>query len=250
MTPDRGGTPVSPSRWSQFAAMGTTAHVCVVGLPEGAAAEAASAAQAVVCEVEAALSRFRADSDVGRLNAFPGEWLPVGPHLAAVAEASARYRRLTGGAFDTITGPEPGTGVLGVGEVGAGRDERLGLRRRGEVWEARLAPGCAVDYGAIAKGYAADLARDAADAHGVLVSLGTSSISMTGTPPERDAWRVAIGSPWEELAETLGYLETPRASFSLSGVRGHRLGRPVRPGHVRDPRTGDPARPTPAPSPS
>ena len=43
MTPDRGGSPVSPSRWSQFAAMGTTAHVCVVGLPEGAAAEAASA---------------------------------------------------------------------------------------------------------------------------------------------------------------------------------------------------------------
>ena len=96
---------MTSARWSQFAAMGTTAHVCVVGLPDGAAAEAASAVQAVVLEVEAALSRFRADSDVGRLNAFPGEWLPVGPHLAAVAEVSARYRARTGGAFDTITGP-------------------------------------------------------------------------------------------------------------------------------------------------
>ena len=244
MTPDRGGSPVSPSRWSQFAAMGTTAHVCVVGLPEGAAAEAASAAQTVVCEVEAVLSRFRADSDVGRLNAFPGEWLPVGRHLVAVAQAAARYRTLTRGAFDAITGGAP----PGVGEEseqggsGAGRDERLALRRVGEAWQARLAPGCAVDYGAIAKGYAADLARDAVRAPGVLVSLGTSSIAMAGTPPERDAWRVAIGSPWAEVADSLGYLEATQGSFSLSGVRGHRLGRPVRPGHVRDPRTGDPAR--------
>ncbi len=219
---------MTSARWSQFAAMGTTAHVCVVGLPDGAAAEAASAVQAVVLEVEAALSRFRADSDVGRLNAFPGEWLPVGPHLAAVAEVSARYRALTGGAFDTITGP--------------GGEDRLALRGRGEAWEARLAPGCRVDYGAIAKGYAADLARDAARALGALVSLGTSSITMTGTPPERDAWRVAIGSPWAEVTESLGYLEVERGSFSLSGMRGHRLGQPVRPGHVRDPRTGQPAR--------
>jgi thiamine biosynthesis lipoprotein len=232
------------ARWSQFAAMGTMAHVCVVGLPEGAAAEAASAAQTVVCEVEAALSRFRADSDVGRLNAFPGEWLPVGRHLVAVAQAAARYRTLTRGAFDAITGGVPPD----VGEEseqggsGAGCDERLALRRVGEAWEARLAPGCAVDYGAIAKGYAADLARDAVRAPGVLVSLGTSSIAMAGTPPERDVWRVAIGSPWAEVADSLGYLEATQGSFSLSGVRGHRLGQPVRPGHVRDPRTGDPAR--------
>lgn len=205
--------------------MGTTAHLCLVDPADGSAG-AAGSLHALVAEVDAALSRFRPAGDVGRLNAAAGTWQPVGAHLVAVAEAAERYRSLTGGVFDTITGPGP--------------EPRLRVRPTdsGE-WEARIGPGCSLDFGAIAKGYVADLVRDRATASGVLVSLGTSSISVTGQPPERERWRIAVGSPWRVLPGTLGYLEVDRGSFSMSGLRGQRLhpGQVIV-GHLRDPGTG------------
>lgn len=217
--------------WSASAAMGTTVHICLISPTETGLAAAGHEA---VAEVDAALSRFLPDSDASRLNASPQRWIPVGPHLAPVAEAARRYRLLTGGVFDACATarplPEPRVHL------------RLGPEGGPQAW---LAPGCRLDFGAIAKGYAADLARErcAAGAAGVLVSVGTSSISMAGSPPHRDTWRVAIGSPWQELSETLGYLELDGGSLSTSGIRGARLGSAsnyLR--HVLDPRTGEPAR--------
>lgn len=211
--------------------MGTTVHLCLVGgdAADGSTDEATEL-HALVADVDQALSRFQTASDVGRLNAATGTWQPVGTHLVAVAEAAERYRELTGGVFDTITG--------------AGPQPRLEVRSAGtQAWEARLAPGCSLDFGAIAKGYAADLVRDRAAGAGVLVSVGTSSISVSGRPPERERWRIAIGSPWQALPETLGYLEVDGGSFSMSGLRGQRIHTgEVVVGHLRDPATGTWAR--------
>lgn len=220
MTSDSSGR----ERWSESAAMGTTVHLCLVD--EDPAGEQAAELHGLVAEADAALSRFRPGSDVSRLNASPEAWLPVGSHLVAVAEAAERYRELTDGVFDAVTGAEGKSGLC--------------LRPGGEAqWEARLSAGCSLDLGAIAKGYAADLVRDRAVAGGVLASLGTSSISVAGVPARRAAWRIAIGSPWDELPETLGYLEVPRGSFSVSGMHAQRArGGRVLAGHVRDPRTG------------
>ncbi|HMR49553.1 MAG TPA: FAD:protein FMN transferase [Arachnia sp.] len=215
------------ARWSESAAMGTVVHVCLVD----AEASGAEALHDLAAEVDAALSLFRPDSDVGRLNGEPGRWLPVGAHLVAVARAAERYRDQTAGIFDPVTGPR-----------GAERRVRLRPAVAGG-WEARLDPGCRLDFGAIAKGYAADLIRDAALASGVLASLGTSSVSVGGRAPRPGGWRIAIGSPWSGIDETLGYLELASGSLSMSGVRGHRLGvEDVAVRHVRDPRTGAVAR--------
>lgn len=252
--------PAGRESWSSSTAMGTTVHLCLVDPePDGAAPTRhsreggnlarlggdprprgddgvgdrqlpqAAALHALVGEVDAALSHFRPTSDVGRLNASPGSWLPVGLHLVAVAEAADRYRELTGGVFDPIAGD--------------GGVTRLQVRPAETGWEAQLVPGCRLDFGAIAKGYAADLVRERATAAGVLVSLGTSSISVAGHPAHRDAWRIALSSPWEALPETLGYLEVEGGSLSISGLRGQRIhGGEVLAGHVRDPRTGSWAR--------
>ena len=221
--------------WSDSTAMGTTVHVCVVGGPSVPVAEAAHAA---VAEVDAALSAFRPSSDVSRLNAAPGRWVPVGEHLVAVAEAAEHYRALTRGAFDA-------TLAAGPDAPGAPGAPRLRRRPACRDWQAWLAPGHRLDFGAIAKGYAADLARDRcrARASGVLVSVGTSSIALAGRPPRRDAWRIALGSPWEAVTETLGYIEASGGSFSMSGARGVRMSAtPLVARHVVDPRTGRPAR--------
>lgn len=216
--------------------MGTTVHVCVVDDHEDAGL-AAGIAHAAVAEVDAALSRFRPTSDVARLNAAPGRWVPAGEHLVAVAEAAEDYRRLTRGVFDA---------TLPAADAGAADAlPRLHLRRDGDRWSARLEPGCRLDFGGIAKGYAADLARDrcAARASGVLVSVGTSSVALAGRPPRRAAWRIALSSPWDAVTETLGYVETPGGSFSMSGARGVRMSSaPMVAAHVVDPRTGRPAR--------
>ena len=217
--------PPANGDWTESTAMGTTVHLCLVD-PAGGAAGESAALHALVTEVDAALSRFQPAGDVGRLNAATGTWQPVGSQLIAVAQAAERYRELTGGVFDPITG--------------AGPEPRLQVRPNGSGgWEARLAPACSLDFGAIAKGYAADLVRDRARAAGVLVSLGTSSISVSGRPPQRERWRIAIGSPWQALPETLGYLEVEGGSFSMSGLRGQRVhpGQ-VMMGHLRDPGTG------------
>lgn len=298
------------STWSESVAMGTTVQLCLVdtidrgdsgdagvpgrgvgvsdaaqvsGAPSVSDTGGAASLHALVAEVDDALSRFRAGSDVSRLNSSPGEWIPVGDHLVAVAEASERYRVLTSGVFNAVvpltSEDESGFGKvvaidpqgdrsapLGVsqGTDSAGEDaprllrsvskpttaphsedsvsgkasELLRWRRTEGGWEARLAPGYEVDFGAIAKGYAADLVRDRGGA-GLLVSIGTSSISFSAPAPSREGWRIAIGSPWSAVDETLGYLTVPQGSFSMSGVRGGRIGSGnlVVP-HVRDPRTG------------
>ncbi len=230
--------------WSDSTAMGTTVHVCVVG---GAGAPVAAVAHAAIAEVDAALSRFRPSSDVSRLNASPGLWVPAGEHLVAVAEAAQRYRELTRGAFDTTLPAAPA--VTSHAGIGVGADPRLRWRPIDGGWEARLEPGHRLDFGAVAKGYAADLARDRSRARasgvlasGLLVSVGTSSIALAGRPARRDTWRIALGSPWAAVAETLGYVEAAEGSFSMSGVRGARLGSTrLTAGHVLDPRTGRPA---------
>lgn len=243
--PDAGPEP-SPrlETWSDSTAMGTTVHVCAVGDDPAALKASGRAAHATVAEVDAALSRFRPDSDVGRLNAAPGGWLPVGPHFIAVADAAERYRELTRGVFDA-TLPAPGSSAPGSSTTGLSGGARMRRRAASGGGEAWLAPGHRIDFGAIAKGYAADLARDRAWAStvaGVLVSLGTSSIAMGGAPARRDAWRIALSSPWEALTETLGYVETAGGSFSLSGARGVRIGAdPLVARHVTDPRTRRPA---------
>lgn len=210
--------------------MGTTVHICTVG--DDRIRGTAERAHQVIGDIDAALSRFLPTSDVTRLNEARGEWLPVSGHFAAVARAAERYRTLTDGVFDTILGSVSG-------------QPRLRLRRTDGSWQGNLAPSCRIDFGAIAKGYAADAARALCqrDATGVLVSLGTSSISLAGAPRAHEAWRIALRSPWVDLSDTLGYLEVPRGSFSMSGLDGHRLGSgSVVARHIVDPRTGNPVR--------
>ncbi|MFT3876491.1 MAG: FAD:protein FMN transferase [Propioniciclava sp.] len=237
--PDPAGEASSrQAHWSDSTAMGTTVHVCVVGdaatdARADAFAGAAQDAHTTIADLDAALSRFCPASDVSRLNAAPGAWIPVGPHLVAVARAAEHYRALTRGAFDATL------------PAAAGAGPRIRWRATASGgWEAWLAPGHLIDFGAIAKGYAADLARDRCRerAAGVLVSVGTSSIAMAGTPPHRDAWRIALSSPWQAVTETLGYVEASAGSFSLSGVRGVRISSaPLIARHVTEPRTGRPA---------
>ena len=136
------------------------------------------------------------------------------------------------------------------------------------------APSPSLDLGGIAKGYTADACRDLAvamGARGVLVSVGTSSVSVFGTRADGSPWRAGLRDPHGGPTSVAGVVELPAggmASLSTSGdnlgplggvradpVVGRAVGsvsdpraRETSPGggrvfdhHIIDPRTGYPA---------
>ena len=92
-------------------------------------------------------------------------------------------------------------------------------------------PSPRVDLGGIAKGYTADACRDLAvsmGARGVLVSVGTSSVSVSGTRADGSPWRVGLRDPHGAPTSVAGVVELPAdgmASLSTSGDNLGPLGR-------------------------
>jgi thiamine biosynthesis lipoprotein len=199
---------------ASFPAVGTEAHLEVTA-PEPQ--RVIAACREVILRLEDALSRFRLDSAVARLNWAGGEWVRVGPHADAVLRAAAQAWVQTGGLFD-VTG---GGGFCGVVTDGAGR------------WRVRK--GFAVDLGGIAKGYIADKALAVARAAGAgaaLVSLGSSSVAAWGQRPGGGPWRIGLRAPGHGRAAAYALLELAAGGvLATSGLD-------ERPGHLVDPRTG------------
>lgn len=106
-------------------------------------------------------------------------------------------------------------------------------------------PSPRLDLGGIAKGYTADACRDLAvsmGARGVLVSVGTSSVSVSGTRADGSPWRAGLRDPHGAPTVIGGVVELPvggMASLSTSGDNLGPLG-DVRAGPVAGP-VADPA---------
>ncbi|UDY22352.1 FAD:protein FMN transferase [Nocardioides sp. Kera G14] len=201
-------------------------------------------------KVEAAASRFRADSELERVNDHAGELVPVSPlalHLVNVALDAARD---TDGAVD----PTIGTALIGLGydaDIATVR-ARTGTpavtpqpapgwnRVRVDRTLCRLGVprGMRLDLGATAKAWTADeAARRILRKYGApaLVGIG-GDLSAAG----KHDWLVDVaeieGGPSVRIGLTGGGL----ATSSLVGRRWTGPdGRPAH--HVVDPRTGEPA---------
>jgi thiamine biosynthesis lipoprotein len=229
------GVPPPPAREVRVV-MGTTAEIRLTGLAEPAGA--VDAAFAALSRVDDAMSLWK-PSELARLNDAGGgraspDVLTVVAHGLDVASASS-------GAFDPTVEPivRATGGLGGPPRVLDAAERRRLLRRVGfrrarvdrERGELRLRRGTRLDLGGIAKGYAADLALAAlrrAGAASGLVDLGGSSLGVFGEAltvdvrdPEGD------GKPW--------------ASFRVEEAAVASSGGDQRPGHILDPRTGEPA---------
>jgi thiamine biosynthesis lipoprotein len=214
--------------------MGTTFEVVL----DAAAADGAFAeAEAETERLEQLMSRFRADSELSRLN-DAGE-LDVSPDLAEVIELALAARERTGGRFDPTVHealvaagydrtfdelPDDRSGDLGPAPCG-GEVAVSGTR-------VTIEPGFKLDLGGIGKGFAAERVAELLATRGpVLVSAG-GDVAVRGLPAQ-GVWAVAVD---EET--TLG-LE--RGGIATSGVdrRRWRAGGRER-HHLIDPRTGEP----------
>jgi thiamine biosynthesis lipoprotein len=218
--------------------MGTTAEVGAGGLTDPAAA--LDAAFAALGRVDDAMSLWK-ESELTRLNDLGHG--RVSPDVLAVLRHALEVARASRGAFDpTIEPLVRATGGLGGPRRRLTASERRALMARVGFARVRielaasavtLAPGTRLDFGGIAKGYAADLALEAlhrAGATTAVVDLGQSSIGTFGEEVAvevRDPER-ASAAPW--------------ASFRLRDAAVATSAGDQQPGHILDPRTGLPSR--------
>lgn len=161
----------------ELAVMGTLARLSAWG---PAAHEALDQAAAELEALDRLWSSFRADSEVGVLNAAGGEPVRVSAATARLIGAAVHFAALTHGAFDITLGGAAGRQPVVEGEV------------------VRLPPGARIDLGGIGKGAASQRVGELMRSCGVLagmVDLGQSSIAVVGLPPGRDHWRIALRRP-------------------------------------------------------
>jgi thiamine biosynthesis lipoprotein len=243
-------------------ALGTTA---VVRAPRTSLRAAQRTASRVVERVDRLASRFRADSELSRVNAAAGEWTAISPELAELVELGLSAAEQTDGAVDPTLARE----LMQLGydrdwEEMPAVDIACPLRarsapvedRRGEPWRSieiradggmiRLPPTVGLDLGATAKGRAADLACQAAHratGGAVLVSLG-GDVAVAGAAPDGE-WSIGIADDHRvharECQEAVTIRSGGLATSSLVVRRWWREGDAIH--HVLDPRTGRPVTP-------
>jgi len=106
-------------------------------------------------------------------------------------------------------------------------------------------PGVALDLGAVAKGFAIDLAIDILKEHDITCALlhgGTSTAAAIGSPPDRDAWQIKVqthDTTTHQLNTTISLKNSAMSVSAPTGRMTESQGQAI--GHVLDPRTGESA---------
>lgn len=106
-------------------------------------------------------------------------------------------------------------------------ERRWALRVPAESVGGAEVPSPRVDLGGIAKGYTADACRDLAvsmGARGVLVSVGTSSVSVSGTRADGSPWRAGLRDPHGAATSVAGVVELPAGGMASLSTSGDNLG--------------------------
>ena len=229
--------------------MGSDAHVLVAG-----DACLLDLAQLRIEELEARWSRFRADSELTRMNESAGRPTVVSHDTALLVTRCVEAWRATGGAFDPTVHdsvialgydrdfrvvPPGGPSLTREGTPAPGLAEAVVDVGAGLTW---LPPGVHLDPGAIGKGLAADLVCQElllAGAEGACVGIG-GDIRVAGSPGDRDAWSISIEDPHDRRRE-LTRIDLADGGVATSSRLRRRWSRgDLELHHVIDPRTGRP----------
>ena len=250
-----GDTATDACASASWRALGTLVHLVVTD-PD-ALAEAQRLLTDDLAEVDAACSRFRADSEVCALRG--GRTAKLSPLLAEAVEVALRAARLTEGDVDPTVG-------AAMSAIGYDRDfERIQPNGPALALTVRTVPGwrevhldgqsltmpagVQLDLGATAKAWAADrsAARIASRLGcGVLVSLG-GDIAVAGPAPD-GGWRIRVqdvtGAPTDPPAGPYALIAIRDGGLATSSTAARRWQR----GsdvlhHILDPRTALPAEP-------
>jgi len=245
-------TTTPPVRIREFRALGTYVHLQTEGDPDRAHQRAAE----LLAAIDLACSRFRADSDLTRVNRSAGSWTSVSDLLVRAVEVAVAVAVETDGLVDPC---------LGRTLVALGYDADFGAlrtldrtRTNGPVdpgaWRSieidpagalRIPDGVALDLGATAKAWASDLiALTLVEEFGapVLVSLG-GDLRVAAPAGQRRTWTIRVTEfpdcVGDNVAPETILLDDGGLATSSTRVRRWRAGAAAL-HHLLDPRTGQP----------
>ncbi len=234
-------------------AMGTYAHVLVVGAPE-----LVDVAVARLGELERRWSRFLPDSEMSRVNAAEGAPVAVSPETFLLVSRAVEAWRLTDGLFD----PTVLDALERAGYDRSFTDADCSVHRAGvpprppmpvpgpagvvlvpELRTVQLPTGVRLDPGGVGKGLAADLVVTElrrAGAAGACVNLG-GDLRVAGRAPTAHGWVLGVDDP-----VATGHVVPVRLGDEAVVTSTRKLRRWTRAGaelhHLIDPGTGSPSR--------
>lgn len=258
--PDLTLTGAGGAYWSErvLPAMGSEAHIICADTPAGVIEWAVTELE----RLEQCWSRFRADSELSRLNRGAGAWTDVSASMLLALSCAADLHRATAGRFDpTIIDALERSGYDRTFESVAsetGAVARSSAKVPGfapveideERSRVRLPAGTRIDLGGVGKGLAADLvARGIVDrgARKALVGLG-GDLRARGEPIPRtgdggqSTWDIPVADPFDEgrVAFRIPLTDGALVTSTTRMRRWNRGGREYH--HIVDPATGDSSR--------
>jgi FAD:protein FMN transferase len=207
--------------------------------------------------LEAMLSEWRDDSEVGKINSNPEQWVHVGPETFAVISRALSEGKVSGGTFDITF-----QAMSDVWKFGSAADVTPRVPSKAEIARrralvdyrtveldpaaraVRLPKAHKIGLGGIAKGYIVDRAAFVLKQAGVqafLVQAG-GDLYGAGRKPDGSPWISAIRDPRGPEGSSFAAIELTDHAFSTAGdyARSYTIGN-RRYHHIIDPRTGYPA---------
>ena len=244
----------------QDVAMGTNVHFIAYSNAQVDGAKVRSAMTEALNEMkrlEAVLSEWRDDSEVGKINANPERWVPVGPETFAVISRALAEGKASGGAFDITF-----QAMSDVWRFGSAADAVPKLPSKAEIERrrafvdyrsveldpaaraVRLPKAHKIGLGGIAKGFIVDRAADVLKKAGLtafLVQAG-GDLYGAGRKPDGSPWISGIQDPRGPEGTFFATIELTDHAFSTAGdyARSYVIGK-RRYHHIIDPHTGYPA---------
>jgi thiamine biosynthesis lipoprotein len=214
-------------------------------------------------EWEQALSRFRPDSELSKLNRSGGRAVPVSPDFWEVLQVSLAAAEQTQGlvtptvlaameaaGYDRTFTALAQDGVASTPHIATAAEayparvdvpnfRQVELDPAGHT--VRLQPGIGLDFGGTAKGWCADMAASNLAAIGPALVDAGGDIAVSGPMLDGSPWPIGIADPFHPDSE-LAVLRISSGGVATSGRdyrRWRRGGREMH--HIIDPRTGQPA---------
>lgn len=195
----------------------------------------------IIEEIDAAMSPYRATSDLARFNASRRtDWQTLSPSFCHVAQAACDIAKLTHGAFDPTIGPIVGRFGFGPISGGSGDYRDIGID---DDAIRKATPDLTLDLCGIAKGYALDRIVDEMlemNVDAALVEVGGEARGIGQHPDGRD-WQVAIADPFANPFQAHRIVAPRSLALATSGHSANGLFRRTTTSHIIDPAT---ARPT------
>ena len=242
----------------QWLTMGTVAAVQCADHPS--APRAREIAQQAFDELDRELSAWKPDSTLSAVNHAAGTdtAVPVSETFAAVFETSLQFCKESEGAFNPLIGPvmrawgfngaasrpsppEPSE-LRAAAALADWRNIEIQPRTNGAA--VRLtAAGMQLDFGAIAKGYAVDLAwarLKAENLSNLLIDLGGNLRAIGEAAPGRGGWRTGIRNPFDDSLLALFLMRDGEAVATSGNYERFVVIEGVRYAHIMDSRTGKP----------